>query len=121
MTENKRREIFFSGTDYTFYFEIKDEEPIYFVEFVSFRIEMWDEEDEKPLYLKVGAMSNSNDNLTPNMDEAEKFITGSIKWDGCSHLYFPDYIHYCSSEDAANLGKLLSDLYKEAQQFLVTD
>lgn len=123
-----KSELFLSGYDYSFYF-LPREDSRSSVEFISYRIEgrsngdkrlifAKDELEFKPLYMKVTAVSNDRDDLTEDIEEAEKFITGTIKFDHCCHLNFPSYIHYCSMEEAKDLGKLLEDVYKEAGRFV---
>src|SRR5687767_13409687 len=45
----------------------------------------------------------ADENGCPYVDDiadAERYITGNIKWDGCAHLSM-DCIHFCSADDFA--------------------
>lgn len=52
---------------------------------------------DKPLFEKRGEEGESEIKDTEDLEEAQVFIKGSIKWDACSHIYFGDggYIHVC--------------------------
>ena len=39
--------------------------------------------------------------------EAEEFITGYVKWDGCSDWLVHDSIHYCSRTGLAEVSQVL--------------
>lgn len=71
-------------------------------------------------YERKGA-TNSMD-TTPNLDEAQRVIEGSIKWDGCSNLnFFPDekgYVHFCGKNGAVVMGNLLAAMYDEAKELM---
>lgn len=55
-------------------------------------------------------------------DEAEKYLHGSIKWDGCSDLNFwPDddgYVHWCGPHDFRKHFQLLETIYRRAQELM---
>jgi hypothetical protein len=55
-----------------------------------------------------------------SIEEAEVYLNGSIKWDGCSDLYLGDegYYHFCGKQDAAKLGKLIEYLYDKCAEYL---
>jgi len=63
------------------------------------------------------------------MDIAERqpYLKGSIKWDGCSHLWFGDvsqkdgYLHLCGVEDWMNHCILMKTLYTELTKHLAMD
>lgn len=58
-----------------------------------------------------------NSTYSPNpvdtADEAEPLITGSVKWDGCSHSNFgrAGYIHGCSRKEMVRLGTIYNHLF----------
>src|SRR5579863_10552918 len=60
---------------------------------------------------------------TENYKEAQVYLSGYVKWEGCSNFKFDvqDYIrlHFCSKEDAEGVGKLLGKLYNIAKELLV--
>jgi hypothetical protein len=46
--------------------------------------------------------------------EAENFVRGSIKWDGCSHVWFGDddgYLHLCGGFYIRALGEILREAF----------
>jgi len=53
---------------------------------------------------------------------SERFLHGSIKWDGCSNWHFDIQddcmIHFCSAQDAAAIGVLFSELYRIADELI---
>lgn len=56
---------------------------------------------------------------TYNFDEVETFVTGSIKWDGCSNWDFNTgdcMKHFCGRCGAMGLGRLMDRLYTIAQE-----
>lgn len=66
---------------------------------------------------------NSWNEPTSNIEEAEPFLKGSIKWDGCSHNTFAPgdnsgYIHGCGREDMIRLGKLFDVLFDIAIELM---
>ena len=57
-------------------------------------------------------------------EEADVFIHGYVKWDGCSNWYFDEQdrsmIHGCRKEDIVNLGLILGECWDYAKQNLPT-
>lgn len=54
--------------------------------------------------------------VTTDLDQAERTLTGNITDDGCSNLHFyPDNgaerVHYCSMEQAMNIGLIVGECY----------
>ena len=48
----------------------------------------------------------------------EKYISGRIKWDGCSHIWFGDengYMHLCGKSDFYLLAKVMDAVWKIAE------
>src|SRR5690242_15475325 len=55
-------------------------------------------------YWRKGATS-SEDNTT-DFNNAERYIDGTVKWDGCSHFNFGDntgYLHLCGGSEIEKL------------------
>lgn len=56
-------------------------------------------------------------NFVTDFDQAERFVDGSIKWDGCSHLNFgdgednPGYMHVCGARYFRNLASALRETF----------
>jgi hypothetical protein len=58
---------------------------------------------------------------TENIKESEMYLSGSIKWDGCSHNTFGaenGYIHGCTREEMKNLSKLFDILFDMAIELI---
>ena len=59
---------------------------------------------------------------TEHLAEAQKFLHGYVKWDGCSNWHFDIQddcmIHFCSSEQAEDIGVLFRELYLLAAKFI---
>lgn len=58
--------------------------------------------------------------------QGELFLSGGIKWDGCSHLYFGEkddtgsktdgYLHLCGIDGMQELREVLKKVYEVASQ-----
>jgi hypothetical protein len=66
--------------------------------------------------------SGSRPDPTDDLSKAERFLHGSIKWDGCSNWHFDIQddcmIHFCSAQDAAAIGVLFAELYRIAGELI---
>jgi len=62
--------------------------------------------------------------MNDNPVELEEYISGFIKWDGCSHFYFGEdqdgYLHLCGADDVINHAKLMVEIYKKATSLIST-
>ena len=60
--------------------------------------------------------------FTEDESQAEIFLSGSIKWDGCSNLtWFPDddgYHHFCGRKDNLRMAILINRLYAICTKFM---
>jgi len=64
-------------------------------------------------YWRKGADSSMDD--TEDFNDAERYISGSVKWDGCSHFNFGDeegYLHLCGGSDIGKLQNTLRVIYE---------
>lgn len=58
--------------------------------------------------------SATSPNATSSLADAEIFISGSVKWDGCSNWDMmpeedrPGYFHGCSREHLTNIGEIMA-------------
>lgn len=55
--------------------------------------------------------------FTDDFALGEQFVSGTIKWDGCSHLNFGvdnGYLHLCGGRHVATLAALLVHMYRLA-------
>lgn len=72
-------------------------------------------DDGEPVFEGIGGCG-ADEKSTKDVNIANAYIKGIIKWDGCSHVYFGDnegYIHLCGSSDFTRIGKLLNTVYKK--------
>ena len=80
----------------------------YVVNFWCYDIEGW-LDDGKPLYHKKD--SPSYPDPVETIEEAEMFLHGDVKWDGCSNWYFDEQnigmLHGCSRQDVTRFGDVL--------------
>ncbi len=57
-----------------------------------------------------------SDDGTLDLSDADTFLRGSIKWDGCSNWEFPDtsncMLHFCGQNDATSIGRLMTRMYE---------
>ncbi len=75
---------------------------------VSFDVYSLDAED-KPMQWE--GFDDSGCNFwTQDITEARPLLHGFIRWDGCSHWEREDG-HYCSCQEAMNLGLLFREMY----------
>ena len=56
-------------------------------------------------------------------DEDENYLEGTIKWDGCSHLYFGEsgthgYLHFCGKESYTRHTELMSFLFEKSSKVI---
>lgn len=74
-------------------------------------------EYDMPIYERQGA-NGSGDYSEHELEDAQPYITGMIKWDGCSHFYLGNegYIHLCGLENIEKLQKVLQKLINRAEQ-----
>jgi len=57
---------------------------------------------------------------TPDIDKADTWLTGHIKWDGCSNWRFVEQersmLHFCGKELAMGVGRLFGKMYEIAKR-----
>lgn len=70
-----------------------------------------------PTYEGIGGCG-ADDKMTNEVEKANVFIHGTVKWDGCSHVYFGDegYIHLCGSRYFVSIGELLKKIYNRCYE-----
>ena len=72
-------------------------------------------------YTEKGAVNNLE--MTTDLDEAEVFAHGSMKWDGCADFTIgePDCaLHTCDREPLVNIGVALARVWDLAFQLVPT-
>lgn len=74
-------------------------------------------------YDRAGAGCSSD--ITEDVADAQVFLRGSIKWDGCCNIRFDEQdehmLHFCGRGDAARVGKLIDRLYDIAAEIPAWD
>lgn len=58
---------------------------------------------------------------TSNFDEAERYVDGFVKWDGCAHYYFGDesgYLHLCGPESVTKLSDTLRVIFERCGEIM---
>jgi hypothetical protein len=91
----------------------------HYVEYKVYAIEgIGGESGEQSLWHKNGDPCSPSPVET--LEEAEVFLHGSVKWDGCSNWYFDEQdrvmIHGCERDHLANIGEVMArcwDMTKE--------
>lgn len=60
--------------------------------------------------------------LVSDIGKAQKFLSGHIKWDGCSNMKFDEQetsmLHFCSKVQAQSIGLLMGALYDLAAEMM---
>lgn len=76
---------------------------------------------------------NTTDAGVMSVNDRQPYLKGSIKWDGCSHLWFGDladskdvnprdsYLHLCGIDDWMNHCILMKTIYTELTTHLKMD
>lgn len=75
------------------------------------------EENGVQYYWRKGAKSSEDD--TTDFNDAERYIDGSVKWDGCTHINFGDengYLHLCGDVDT--LANALKVIYERCGELM---
>jgi hypothetical protein len=84
------------------------------VEFLVFKVLYDDPDTGQPQFEKI------DDTVcgipTPDPSEAQVFMSGSVKWDGCSNWWFDEQdtgvmIHFCGRDAATAVGRVMHKMY----------
>ena len=70
---------------------------------------------DEPLFNKKGWVSSEEQ--TTDIDEAEPYVTGYIKWDGCTEFDFGSH-HWCGPHFYKLHIDLLTHLYRRAYELM---
>jgi len=85
------------------------------VEFTVYDVEAWQEGEKSgvfdmPLWHKAG--TGSYPAPVDTLDEAEPYLHGSVKWDGCSNWHFDEQdramLHGCCRKDVLRFGEVMA-------------
>lgn len=91
------------------------------VKFTVYDIEGLEDGDEKkPLFHKEGSPSHPDPVRT--IEEADIYLHGEVKWDGCSNWHFDQQdrvmLHGCSREDVQRYGDIMGACWDWASELL---
>lgn len=67
-------------------------------------------------FVRNGADSNADTVTDPTA--AEVYVQGIIKWDGCSHVDFPDQLHLCGRRSWQSHVDVMKHLWRRAGELL---
>jgi hypothetical protein len=88
----------------------------YHADFTLYKIEYL--EDDHPVY-----EGKDDSKHTQSIDDAQVYLHGSVKWDGCSNWYFDQQdqamLHFCEKEELLHLGRLMALCWDLAAQHVV--
>ncbi len=76
-------------------------------------------DDDGALYTLQGASSSDDHARDPR--NAERFISGQVKWDGCSHINFGDehgYLHLCGRSSFDKVCLTLDKIYERCGEIM---
>lgn len=62
--------------------------------------------------------------FTENFEEGDKYLSGRVGWDGCSHYYFGDeegYMHLCGTKNVAQLKQTIEHIYQTCGKIMKGD
>lgn len=81
----------------------------YHVDYTLYDIEGWTEDDQ-PMWHKAGAVAWPHP--VESLSDAEPYLHGHVKWDGCSNWHFDEQdrlmLHACSREGLMRLGEAMA-------------
>lgn len=76
-------------------------------------------DDHSVKFIKNGT---KEEELSRDIEDAEIFLSGFIKWDGCSNMKFDAqekaYLLFCGRKGAKDIGKLMEKLYDLAAEMM---
>lgn len=111
----KEELIHFNDINFSVSFEADD----YNCDFKVYEIIGWNDDKKHIPYFNRENYTSSPDPVE-NITDAQIFLHGHIKWDGCSNWYFDEQdnimLHFCYKEQGENIGKLFSQLYDIASK-----
>lgn len=95
----------------------KEGEDPYSVNFSCFEITGHDQDSKGGFTVPIYSQKvDRSMEITKNVEEAENYVNGMVKWDGCSHYYFGDsegYLHLCGTESMESLKEIVDDIFWE--------
>ncbi len=105
-----------TNENFTVSYEYKEDDA-YFVDFKVYEIVAHTEGEkgkfDVPWYEGIDGCG-MDDKATEDIEKANTYIAGTVKWDGCSHFNFGDadgYIHLCGKFSMKNLQEIIEKVY----------
>lgn len=106
----------FEDLQFTVVVTVTDE---YRAEFQVYKIEAWDTAG-KPMWHQAGITYSPCP--VANLAEAEAFLHGNVKWDGCSNWYFDEQdrlmLHGCTREQLQHWGEVMARCWDLASELI---
>ena len=109
----------FNDLDFTVVAEVHD----YRVEFKIYEICGLEEGETKgvydrPVWGKAGAVSSGH--VVDTIEESEVYLSGHVKWDGCSNWHFDEQdrcmLHGCGKADVQRFGDIMAACWDWASE-----
>lgn len=69
-------------------------------------------ETEKDQFNRIGYTGSGE--YVDTLDQAEVFIEGWLKWDGCTEFEIKDSAHFCGRKDAHKMTRIIDAIYDTA-------
>jgi len=92
----------------------------YVAEFEAYKMGMWDDGEGCPYKFEC-VEENGNIEYSSDINKSAPLIKGYLKWDGCSDVEFPPYIHGCDGRDTyVKIGKLFCYIYDQVNTMIRT-
>lgn len=92
--------------------ETKSTEAYYWLNFTVYEIPSHEMPGNIPSYNKKGYTGAGE--YVEKIEDAEVFIQGFLKWDGCTEWEFIDASHFCGWKSAHVLSRIIDALYSTA-------
>jgi len=86
-------------------------------------VEAYEMSASNPVLFRKKNSSTAKDRYIEDLENAERFLSGHVKWDGCSNLcidecYDGSKMHFCGKSDATKIGVLLGAIYDLAYDLM---
>ena len=76
-------------------------------------------EDGMPVFHMKGA--NTHPSPSTGIDDAEIYMNGDVKWDGCSNWEINEndrcMLHGCNKDDLLNIGKIMGECWDMTKDY----
>jgi len=106
----------FEDLDFTAVATVKD----YLVDFEIYDVSAWTVPDHKPMWPRAGSVSCAD--AVEDLALSEPYLTGHVKWDGCSNWHFDEQdrcmLHGCSHQAVLRFGQIMGECWCWASELL---